>query len=182
MNEYFLWFRQIISLNILCWCPLVWLPGPLGIFGVASVSYFPVMILYNSIMSPLILRYANVGRPSLVSLSLYSRSRKPGISLVALRCTFLILVICFFRNGAHILGVVSLMLEKGTETSFLKVFKSAANHAHGGICFFNFFSHIWASNERFESIATDFSSIACCGPIVYVKSSIVDVQSSFVYI
>ena len=118
MNEYFLWFRQIISLNILCWCPLVWLPGPLGIFGVASVSYFPVMILYNSIMSPLILRYANVGRPSLVSLSLYSRSGKPGISLVALRCTFLILVICFFRNGAHILGVVSLTLWKGYRNFF----------------------------------------------------------------
>ena len=91
MNEDFLWFRRILSLNILCWCPLVWLPGPFGIFGVASVSYFPVMILYNSIMSPLI--------------------------LVALRCTFLILVIdyVFFRNGVqiigwHILGVVSLML------------------------------------------------------------------------
>ena len=54
---------------------------------------------------------------------------------------------------------------------------------------FLFFLVIWASNVRFESImtptsfsATDFSSITCCGPIVYVKSSIVDVQSSFVYI
>ena len=78
INEYFLWFRRILSLNIMCLCPLVWLPGPLGIFGIA----FPVMILYNSIMSPLILRYANVGR-GLVSLSLYSRSRKPGISFAA---------------------------------------------------------------------------------------------------
>ena len=104
MNEYFLWLRRILSLYILCWCPLVWLPGPLGIFGVASVSYFPIMILYNSIMSLLILRYTNVGRSSLVSLSLYSRSRKPGISLVALRCTFSILFrpIWFFKKGAQI--------------------------------------------------------------------------------
>ena len=52
MNEYFLWFRRILSSNILWRCPLIWFMGPLGIFGVASVSFFPVMILYSSIMSP----------------------------------------------------------------------------------------------------------------------------------
>ena len=55
LNKYFICFRHIHSLNILWWCPLVWFRVPLGIFGEASVSYFPVMILYSSIMSPLIL-------------------------------------------------------------------------------------------------------------------------------
>ena len=42
MNEYFLCFRRIISFNILCWCPLAWLPGPLGIFGTVCPSVSPV--------------------------------------------------------------------------------------------------------------------------------------------
>ena len=100
MNEYFLWFRRILSLNILCWCPLVWLPGPLGIFGVASVSYFPVMILYKFIMSPLILRYAYVGRPSLVSLSLYTETwdkfGDPSLHIFDTGYMF------FLRNGAQV--------------------------------------------------------------------------------
>ena len=62
MNEYFLGLMRILFLEILWWSLLVWFAGTLGLSGVAVVSYFPVMILYSSIMSPLILRYASVFR------------------------------------------------------------------------------------------------------------------------
>ena len=52
-----------------------------------------------SIISPLLLLYANVGRSSRLSLSAYSRSPSPSTSFVALICTFSSASMYFFRCG-----------------------------------------------------------------------------------
>ena len=153
------WFRRILSSNILWRFPVVLGPGPLGISGLASVPYFAVTILYSSSMSPPTLRYASFRKPSLESISLYSRSRKPGMSLVALRCTFSILVICFLRHGVQIW----LAYYKWGLTSALKRVQ----------VFFLIFLVICASNESFESSinptsfsTSDFTSTNLCCSIV----------------
>ena len=52
-------------------------------------------------MSPLNLRYANVGSLSNLSLSIYERSLIPGNSLVALLLIFSKAILCFILYGCH---------------------------------------------------------------------------------
>ena len=52
-------------------------------------------------MSPLSLRYANVGSFSNFSLSLYEKSHVPGSSFIALLSTFSIAILCFIVYGYH---------------------------------------------------------------------------------
>ena len=80
-------FNQHLSLNIFMWCSLVSDSLSLNVTKLdeTAASYFSVGILYSSIMSPLMPRYAKVSNFNFRKRSLYSMSLKPGIHLVALR-------------------------------------------------------------------------------------------------
>ena len=70
--------------------------------GLVQIHYRIVCALfYTSIMSPLSLRYANVGSFSNFSLSIYDKSLIPESSFVALLWTFSVAILCFILYGYH---------------------------------------------------------------------------------
>ena len=68
---------------------------------VLFISLKPCIILNTCIMSPRSHLNAKVGRFNCSSLDLYGRSFRCGTILVALLCTFSILLISFFNIGFH---------------------------------------------------------------------------------
>ena len=113
-------------------------------------AYFPVSILYISIMSPLRRRYGRVRHFSLCKRSLYSRSLKLGINLLALYWTFLRIVICFIKKGLHIWSAYSRC------ECFIHLIESTSDYPHHQIGLINF-SYIHANKLSNEWKVTPIS-------------------------
>ena len=94
---------RLISLYILYWCSLV----SQVCIHLDEVAHLRIVTSSDNIahlvhVTPQSsIYFAKVGRFKRLSRCSYVSSSNPGISFVALRWTFSIAVLCFFRCGAH---------------------------------------------------------------------------------
>ena len=140
------------------WCPLVCLL-PLGIVGVTSLSYIPVIVLKISIMSSLRHLNNNIGRPIVFRCSEYSRCFRLGTCFWLSFVPFLIQLYPSSYLAPKLLLMfrwVVLLFKKLKKHILVKIIKSSSDDGHHSIGFI--LVYMWSLKLKLSSTWIPISS------------------------